>query len=70
MIAIAGIFMFYIALSIHFSININGTLALITILVGAIATSRLHLKAHDYKELIVGFCIGFIPQLIMINYWL
>ena len=70
MIAIAGVFMFYIALSIHFSININGTLALMAIITGAIATSRLHLKAHDCKELIIGFCIGFIPQLILVNYWL
>jgi len=70
MIAIAGVLMFYIALSIHYSININGTLALMAILVGAIATSRLHEKAHDYKELIVGFCIGFFPQLTLLNYWL
>jgi len=67
---IAGIFMFYVALSIHFSININGTLALMAILIGAIATSRLHMKAHSYKELVVGFFMGFIPQLILVNYWL
>lgn len=70
MTAIAGIFMFFIALSIHFSININGTLALITISVGAVATSRLHLNAHTYIELIVGFFIGFFPQLVLLNYWL
>ena len=39
--------MFFIALSIHFSININGTLALLAIIIGTVATSRLHLKAHD-----------------------
>lgn len=70
MTAIAGVFMFFIALSIHFSININGTLAIITILIGAIATSRLHLNAHSYKELVIGFFIGLIPQLILLNYWL
>lgn len=70
MIAISGVFMFFIALSIHFSININGTLALISIIIGAIATSRLHLKAHTYIELIIGLFIGFIPQLILISYWL
>ena len=70
MIAIAGVFMFYVALSVHFSININGTLALMAIIIGAVATSRLHLKAHNYKELIIGFCVGFIPQLILVNYWL
>ena len=70
LMGIAGVFMFYIGLSLHFSININGTLALIVILIGAIATSRLHVKAHDYKELIMGFIIGSFPQLILFKYWL
>ena len=70
MISISGLFMFFIALSIHFSININGTLALMSIITGAVATSRLHLKAHTYKELIMGVFIGALPQLILINYWL
>lgn len=70
MISISGIFMFFAALSIHFGININGTLALISIIIGAVATSRLHLKAHTYKELIMGFFAGLIPQLILIPNWL
>lgn len=70
MISIAGLFMFFIALSIHFSININGTLAIMSIITGAIATSRLHVKAHTGIELIIGFFIGFIPQLILLKYWL
>ena len=70
MIAISGLFMFFIALSIHFSININGTLALMCVITGAIATSRLHLNAHSYKELVFGFFIGMMPQLLLINYWL
>ncbi|WP_239970535.1 hypothetical protein [Confluentibacter citreus] len=70
MIAISGLFMFFIALSIHFSININGILALMSIIIGAIATSRLHLKAHTYKELIFGFFVGIVPQLLLINNWL
>ena len=70
MISIAGLFMFFIALSIHFSININGTLAIMSIITGAVATSRLHVKAHTSIELIIGFFIGFIPQLILLKYWL
>ncbi|MFH4964658.1 hypothetical protein V8G69_06600 [Gaetbulibacter sp. M235] len=70
MISIAGLFMFFIAISVHFSININGTLAIMCILTGAIATSRLHLKAHSNIELIIGFFVGFIPQLILLKYWL
>ncbi|OEK09244.1 hypothetical protein A8C32_10985 [Flavivirga aquatica] len=70
MTAISGVFMFFVALSIHFSININSTLALVTIIIGAVATSRLHLKAHTSKELIMGLFIGVIPQLILVSYWL
>lgn len=70
MLAISGLCMFFIALSIHYSININATIALMFLLIGVIATSRLHEKAHNYIELIIGLFIGFIPQLILINYWL
>nr|WP_321234502.1 hypothetical protein [uncultured Psychroserpens sp.] len=70
MIASAGFFMFAIALAIHFKININGTIALMCVILGAIATSRLHLKAHTPVELVVGCLVGFLPQLIMLNYWL
>ncbi len=70
MIAISGVFMFFVAVSIHFSININSFLALTIIIIGAIATSRLHLKAHTYIELIMGVFIGIIPQLILLQYWL
>lgn len=70
MIAVSGLFMFFIALSIHFNININGTLALMSIITGAVATSRLHLNAHTYKELIIGCFVGVFPQLILVNYWL
>ncbi|KJD31791.1 membrane protein [Tamlana nanhaiensis] len=70
MMAIAGLSMFFIALSIHFSININLTLALMFLLIGAIATSRIHVKAHSYIELLIGVFIGVIPQLILVNHWL
>lgn len=70
MIASAGVLLFLIALSIHFNININGTIAFFFIILGAIATSRLHLNAHTNIELIIGFFVGLIPQLILINYWL
>lgn len=69
MVAISGVFMFFLALSVHFSININNTLALICAIMGAIATSRLHLKAHTSIELIIGFFVGLIPQLTLITHW-
>ncbi|WP_290698794.1 hypothetical protein [Lacinutrix sp.] len=70
MIAIAGVLMFAIGISLHFGKNLNGSLALFCIIAGAIATSRLHLKAHTNIELIFGFCIGLFPQLLVLPYWL
>ena len=70
LMALGGLFMFCIALSIHFSKNFNGTIALLCIITGAVTTSRLLLNAHTYRELTVGFFIGMIPQLLMVNYWL
>ncbi|MEO8773582.1 MAG: hypothetical protein ABI263_00430 [Gelidibacter sp.] len=70
MIGSAGFFMFAVALSIHFKININGTIALMCVIIGAIATSRLHLKAHTNAELLIGFIVGLTPQVVLLNYWL
>ncbi len=70
MIGASGFFMFAVALSIHFKININATMALMCIILGAIATSRLHLKAHTPTELVVGFFVGLLPQLTILNYWM
>ncbi len=70
MVATGGVLLFFIALSLHFSININGSIALMVLITGAVATSRLHLHAHDTKELIVGFLVGLLPQMVMLNYWL
>jgi len=70
MIGAAGFFMFAVAVSIHFKININGSLALMFIILGAIATSRLHLKAHTSIELVIGFFVGLTPQLIILKYWM
>ena len=70
MIAASGFFMFAVALGIHYQININGTIALMMIILGAIATSRLHLKAHTNQELVIGLFVGLFPQFILINYWL
>lgn len=70
MIAISGVFMFAIGFSIHFSKNINGTLVLLALIAGAVGTSRLHLKAHTDIELIFGFFIGLLPQLLLLQYWM
>ncbi|MCR9181878.1 MAG: hypothetical protein NXH73_03035 [Flavobacteriaceae bacterium] len=70
MIGIAGVTMFLIALSIHFKINTLVLISILFLINGWVASSRLHTKSHTLVELIFGFLIGFIPQLILVNYWL
>ena len=70
MLAATGFFTFAVCIGLHFKININGTIALMMILLGAIATSRLHLRAHTYPELLIGSLIGLLPQIILLKFWL
>jgi hypothetical protein len=68
--AIAGVTMFLIALSVHFEINMLLGISFFIFGNGWIASSRLHTKSHTLIELIIGFFIGVIPQFILINFWL
>ncbi|WP_434037064.1 hypothetical protein [Formosa sp. 4Alg 33] len=70
MLAISGILMFFIGLSVHFGINILGSIALVIFIMGAVATSRLRLKAHNANEVFMGCLIGIAPQLMLIPRWL
>lgn len=67
---IAGVTMFLIALSVHFKINMLVWLCLFFIGNGWVASSRLHTNSHTYPELIGGFFIGLMPQLLLVTFWL
>ncbi len=69
-VGISGLFMFIVGLSIHYNKNLIVLLAALILAVGATATSRLELKAHTYPEIIVGFFVGTLPQLLTFTYWL
>lgn len=70
MVGIAAVTMFTVALSIHFGINLTLLIASLMIINGMVATSRLHMNAHTNLELILGFLIGTIPQITLVNLWL
>lgn len=70
MIGVCGLTLFVIALSIHFNINLLHSITLLVLAMGWTASSRLELKAHNYKELILGSLIGAIPQLLLLQFWL
>ena len=67
---VAGLTMFLIALGIHFKVNVLFAVSLFFIANGWVGSSRLHTKSHTTVELIGGFFIGVLPQILMINFWL
>ena len=70
LLGMGSILMFMIGLSIHFEINITLAISVFTLLTGLVATSRLYLNAHNRIELVIGFFIGVLSQLLILKYWL
>ncbi|WP_435182268.1 hypothetical protein [Cellulophaga omnivescoria] len=65
-----SLLMFLISLSVHFEINIIYAIAITIFFTGLVSTSKLYLKTNSSLEIIVGFIIGLVSQLITIKYWL
>lgn len=61
---------FLIGLSFHNQINSIYSIALLIFVNGLVASSRLVMKAHSVKELLIGFSLGLLPQLILWCFWL
>lgn len=53
---------FMIYLSQIFLINLIPVVISLILILGLISTSRIKLKAHTYKEIIIGIIFGIIPQ--------
>jgi len=70
MIGISALTVFTIALSLYNQVNILNVIAVLILLNGLVAASRLAMQAHDFKELTIGFLIGVAPQLLLLYCWL
>lgn len=70
LIGISSLTAFAIGLSIHNQVNILNLIAFLILMNGLIAASRLEMKAHNNKELALGFCIGLLPQIALWFLWL
>lgn len=70
LMGMGSLFIYLVCLSIHFEKNIIIGLSLFTLATGLVATSRLYLKAHSKPELLIGFFIGLISQLLTVRFWL
>ena len=63
-IGIGGLIGFLGILSFTYQLNLIAVLALFFIISGVIMTSRLKLKAHEEKEVYIGFAVGLLLQII------
>ncbi|HMK07043.1 MAG TPA: hypothetical protein VK476_05895 [Flavobacterium sp.] len=70
MIGISAITAFSIGLCFHNRINMIYPITFLISLNGFVANSRIEMKAHSIKELIIGFWIGLLPQLMLWYFWL
>lgn len=70
LLGMGSLCMFITSLSVHFEINITLALSVCILATGLVASSRLYLRAHNAIEVIVGFFIGAMSQLLTIKFWL
>ncbi|MCG9791645.1 hypothetical protein [Flavobacterium algicola] len=70
MIGISALTLFVIGLSLHFQTHNILWISFLILMNGVVASSRLEMKAHSLIELILGFFIGSIPQLLLMYIWL
>ena len=70
MIGITGLTIFYFGLSILYQTQNFVVFAILIFIIGAVASSRLEMKAHNTKEVLIGMLIGGGPQLLLMPLWL
>lgn len=70
LMGMASLTMYLTCLSVHFEINITIALGALILFTGLVTSSRLYLGAHSRAELIIGFLIGAVSQLLTVKYWL
>ncbi len=66
----ASLCMYLLSLSVHFEINITLALGFFILATGLVATARLYLDRHSRAEVIIGFGIGVLSQLLTVKFWL
>jgi hypothetical protein len=70
MIGISALTVFTIGLSLKNELNTVSLVAFLVVLNGLVASSRLVMKAHTNKELLIGFFCGILPQTVLLYFWL
>ncbi|MFY7666292.1 hypothetical protein [Flavobacterium sp.] len=66
--ATSGLATFAVVTSLFFQVNLLPIIVLLVFSIGAVATSRLLMKAHTPSELLAGLIVGTAPQLLLL-FW-
>ena len=70
LLGMSSLTVFCICVSIHFHVRPVIFLSILLFCNGLVASSRLEMKAHSVKELLIGYAVGLFPQLLLLFYWL
>lgn len=70
MVGLSGLLGFLIILSYFYKLDMIPFIAVLTIITGLTATSRIYMKAHTPGELLWGITVGFVPQILVFQLWL
>lgn len=70
MLGMASLTVFCVSICIHFQVHEVIIISTLLFCNGLVASSRLYMKAHTTRELILGYLIGLFPQLLLLFFWL
>jgi membrane-associated phospholipid phosphatase len=70
MIGVTALTVFTMGISWHFQVRMINIIIILLLCSGLVGSSRLVMKAHSGKELILGSLIGIIPQAGLFLLWL
>lgn len=70
MMGISALTVFVIGICIHYHIQNPLLIAFLILINGFVASSRLEMKAHTSTELIIGFLLGSVSQILLFYLWL
>ncbi|MFV5683984.1 hypothetical protein ACM55I_00900 [Flavobacterium sp. GB2R13] len=70
MMGISSLTVFVIGISIHYQVQSTFLIVFLILMNGLVASSRLEMKAHTTTELIIGFLLGSVSQLLLLYLWL
>lgn len=70
MIGITSLLAFTISLGVYLNLTITPLIAILFVIVGNVASSRLYMNSHTVEELIAGSIIGLFSQIILWQFYL